>query len=177
MRTIILNIEKVGKFPKFLWGFLILKLALLRLYYFLRKYPLFSNTRQIWNCLLCCCQRLWALRENQQGKKLGRYLRGQNKKKKVEDCVHKCVHVCAYINNKHGETQYLGLKNLYRLGLIEKVCGNINILGFIIRNMSIARHFLVSKHELILEKQKIRLETFVMVLFHLTVFLPSKLRI
>jgi len=43
MCTIILNIEKVEKFPKFLSGFLIVKLALLRLYCFLIKCPLYSK--------------------------------------------------------------------------------------------------------------------------------------
>lgn len=93
MCTIILNIEEVEKFPKFLSSFLILKLTLLRLYYFLRKSPLSSNTKWIFNCSSSCCQRLWALRENQQGKKLGRYLRGQNKKKKVGGCVYINVYI------------------------------------------------------------------------------------
>lgn len=82
MCTIILNIEEAEKIPKFLSGFLILKSALLRLYYFLRKYPLPSNTKRICNCSSSCCQRLWALRENQHGRKLGRYLEDRIKRRK-----------------------------------------------------------------------------------------------
>lgn len=51
------------------------------------------------------------------------------------------MYIYKKINNKHGETQYLGLQNLYGLGLMEKVCGNVNILGLIISNMNICRPF------------------------------------